>query len=151
MGDRCYISLTCRATDASKFEELGYRRDNESTSLSPNCVDMEKDEGYVTDLFEGSEVITSLKGVPFVGQSGPGCAYGAYVFASDGIHFREVETRHGDRNVVVALDENGNPVRSELTLLRAYIRFSKHCEKILKKTKAAPPPPRPLVLAGTGF
>ena len=39
MGDRCYMELTCRKTDKTRFEEIGFTTQGESYEF-PNCLEM---------------------------------------------------------------------------------------------------------------
>ena len=48
MGDRCYMSVTCRREDMARFEELGFEVEFETSpeSLVVEMVDQEANFGH---------------------------------------------------------------------------------------------------------
>lgn len=135
MGDRCYLELTIRQSDLSRFAPY---IDVEPDEKWWDRLDEEEDlPGIVTgSVYEANyawydERMNAAKaGIPFYGYHAEGGEYGSYAFASWAGNLHEAPLNH-DGALILAVDEN-------LKLISAAAR--RHLRKYvaaLKEIKAA--------------
>jgi hypothetical protein len=88
MGDRCYMSVTCRRQDRERFEHLGFELQFESSPENPiiEMVDEQANYAHANDL---------PTDIPYYGMNGSGSDYGAGEMACDGMEYAEVERGGG--------------------------------------------------------
>ena len=133
MGDRCYLEITLRREDLSRFAP---HIDAAPEEKWWDSLDEEADrpEIVTASVYEANyawydERCTAAKeGIDFHGWHAEGGEYGPYEFVSFRGKHLEAERNH-DGELVIAVDENLKPLNS-VAHLRKYVRT-------LKKVKAA--------------
>ena len=133
MGDRCYLEITLRREDLSRFaphidataeEEWWDRLDEDDAN--PGIVTASV---YEANYAWYDERMTAAKAnIPFYGYHAEGGEYGSYAFASLAGKLHEAPLDH-DGNLSIAVDEDLRPI-GDPAFLRRYVRT-------LKKVKAA--------------
>ena len=128
MGDRCYMQVTCRRQDQSRFEELGFSLEFEQSADSPIVELIDEEANYA----HADELPTE---VPFLAQHGAGGNYGDGKIACDGNHCAEVgATSDG---FVVAWDAQANgPTQASLDNIRHYFAVHAAVKKMFKQLSA---------------
>ena len=128
MSDRCYVEVTCRKEDAGRFEEIGFKA-NDQGRISGTVVllDYEADYGHCDDL---------PKDIPYCGWHGPGDNYGPQAFACDGKQYAEAETMN-DGSLAVCISPRGRLERRMLKWAREYRECLRRVKEALRK-KGAP-------------
>lgn len=131
MGDRCYMTLTCRRQDAPRFEALGFHPefansddDDPQDPLAPvKLVDEEANYAHHGNL---------PTDVPWVGHSANGDSYGPSDYACDGRRLLDVATGE-EGGYVVGWDIRKNqPNRKDLAAIRRFIAHEKRVNRLLK-------------------
>lgn len=137
MGDRCYVQITCRKSDAHLFYDLGFVSAWGDCDV-PNCVDLEDTERHPpTDDDEWP--------APFVGWHGEGGEYGGFAFAFDGHRFLDLPITH-DGDLFVRFDEaKGEPVADDIEECRVFSAFRTQVKALLEVP--VPEPPQPALTA----
>lgn len=131
MGDRCYMTITCRRQDAPRFEELGFCiQEDGPTGHTCEMVDEEANYAHSGDL---------PTDIPYYGENGVGGNYGAGVVACDGTRYAEKDCGHdGDGSFVVEWDFKKNrPTASSLAHIRHYISVKRAAENLLSLAACA--------------
>ena len=125
MGDRCYMSVTCRRQDKKRFEALGFHLEFERTpeSLVIEMVDEEANYAHANDM---------PKDIPYTAWNGPGSNYGDGKMACDGKTFVEVGANN-DGFVVDWDYKKSQPTRQSLKIIRHFIKIQQRAEKIIKE------------------
>lgn len=132
MGDRCYMSVTCRREDKARFEELGFVLEAESSSesLVIELADQESNYAHADQM---------PANIPYYGIFGAGSCYGAGNIACDGKEYAEVETGH-DGGFVVDWDyRKQKPQSKSLKRIRHYISVDKKARSIIKALRQKEP------------
>ena len=115
MGDRCYMQLTCRRTDQSVFEEIGFGRESDFDDPNfPDCVemiDLEANYAHASDL---------PTNVVYMGTHDAGYEYGPEAFACDGETYLE-QASDSEGGFVVWFDESGDPDPQSLAQVKTFI------------------------------
>ena len=134
MGDRCYLEITLRREDLSRFAE--HVNAAPEAEWWDHVTEEEECSGVVTLSLHGANYAwfderteAAKAGIPFYGRHDSGGEYGPYCFASWRGNLHEAPVDH-DGNLCVAVDEDLKPIGSDLAFLRRYVRT-------LKKVKAA--------------
>ena len=128
MSDRCYAEVTCRKEDAGRFEELGFKvNDQGRIPGTVVLLDYEADYGHCDDL---------PKDIPYCGWHGPGDNYGPQAFACDRKQYVEAETMN-DGSLAVCVSDKGRLDRRMLRWARKYQECLKRAREALKK-RASP-------------
>jgi len=128
MSDRCYVELVCAPQHEKEFEEIGFHQEYEEDAPKGTLrmVDIEANGAAQEDLESLAEL-----GIPFYGWHGPGCEYGAALFASAGKKYVFQDSIYGEFPAV--------PVLSSGKLAPKDLRDAKRYWKLLplaKKTAA---------------
>ena len=119
MGDRCYMELTCRKTDKTRFEEIGFTAQVESYEF-PNClemVDYEANYAHAEDM---------PKDLVYFGSHEGGDGYRPESFACDGTTHLEQAT-DGGGGFIVMFDNEGDPEANSLADVKTFIT---HCNNV---------------------
>ena len=127
MGDRCYMELTCRKEDSSRFEELGFIAQVESYEF-PNCVEMvdyEAKYAHAEDL---------PKDIVYFGSHEGGDGYRPESFACDGQTYLEQAT-DGGGGFVVMFDDKGDPNPTSLAEVKTFITHCINVRVLLAKRR----------------
>lgn len=128
MGDRCYMTVTCRRADMGLFEELGFVPDDDSNSPVVEMTDEEANYGHANDL---------PTTVPFFAQHGAGGNYGPYLFACDGRELVEVPgSEHG---FAIEWDyHEGEPTAKSVAAIRRYLALKQKVQRRFKRLRRTP-------------
>lgn len=126
MGDRCYMTVTCRRADMGLFEELGFTLNdygNEPTDPVVELNDQEANWAHSGEL---------PRHVPFIGQHGSGDNYGPFLQACDGKDFVEVP---GDEHAFgIEWDyHEGEPTVKSVAAIRQYLVLRKKVQRWFKQ------------------
>ena len=97
MGDRCYMTLTCRPQDVEVFEAIGFGVEDDD--LGPGAVEMVDEEANYANR---SEMPTDRV---YFGFHGAGDTYGPERFACDGEQ-SEWQICTSDGSLIVLVDED---------------------------------------------
>ena len=132
MGDRCYMSVTCRREDKARFEELGFVLEIESstTSLVIEMVDEQANYAHCDKM---------PANIPYYGINGAGSDYNAGNIACDGKKYAEVETGQSGGFIVDWDYQKMKPRPQSLKRIRNYISVDKRARAILKKLRQKEP------------
>jgi hypothetical protein len=124
MGDRCYMSVTCRRQDRDRFEELGFHLEFESSPESPviEMVDEEANYAHANDM---------PADIPYYGYNSAGGHYGDGQIVCDGKEYDEMETGRDGGFVVVWDYRNKKPTKQCLANIRRFIVVHKRAEHII--------------------
>ena len=125
MGDRCYMSVTCRRQDQSRFEALGFVLESEASPESPviEMSDMEANYAHAEEM---------PTDIPYYGIYGAGSNYGPGNVACDCRNYVEVGTGQ-DSGFVVDWDyRKRKPTARSLKRIRAYLAVDKKARAIIK-------------------
>ena len=129
MDDRCYMELTCKRTDRSIFEELGFTVESEYDEWDfPGCVEMvdyEANYAHAGDLPED---------VVYFGYHGSGDIHCPEDFACDGQTYLEQST-DGLCGFVVWFDDEGNPNPESLAEVKAFVAHRNKVKAILARKR----------------
>ncbi len=131
MGDRCYMSVTCRREDMARFEELGFEVEFETSpeSLVVEMVDQEANFGHYDKM---------PTDIPYTANHCAGSEYGPHSMACDGKQYAEVAAS-SDGFVVVWDYINSRPTKQSLSNIRQFIRIERRANKILKQLRQKEP------------
>lgn len=129
MGDRCQIHMTFRAADYNADEELrGYFEYEDWKTSAAGTVNVEEGQangGYCEEREEWA------KRYPFIGEHGPGCEYGPFVFASDGQGQYSEFPANGAGDPVVSIQGDGLPHPRELEAVQWFVQVRSAAYKAL--------------------
>jgi len=131
MGDRCYMSVTCRRQDLARFEKLGFQIEPVEDQNTPVIEMVDEEANYAhTD-----EMPTDI---PYTAEYGAGGNYGEGKIACDGKVLAEVAAWNED--FVVSWDfKQSRPAKHSLKDIRQFIRVKQRVDRILKKLRASEP------------
>jgi len=133
MGDRCYMSVTCRRQDKETFEALGFHLEFETSPESPVIEMVDEEANYA----HSGEMPANI---PYYGSHGSGDNYAAGDLACDGKKYAEVETGHGSGFMVGWDHQKSKPTPQSLKNIRQFIRIQQRAQKILNKLRQKEPP-----------
>jgi len=131
MGDRCYMSVTCRREDKARFEELGFELESESSpeSLVIEMVDQEANYAHYDKM---------PVNLPYTANHSAGDNYGPGSIACDGKEYAEVAC--SSDGFVVAWDyKKSRPTTRSLNEIRQFIQIEQRANKLLKKLRQQEP------------
>lgn len=123
MGDRCYMSVTCRKADVPLFTgdgDLGFSVDTED----------DQDGVVVTDDERYPDIDDLPKDIPFYGYHEAGCSYGPGCFACDGTDCIELEAAGG--MPVTEIYRNGEVSEYAMRQARIYYRILANAERLMQ-------------------
>jgi len=120
MGDRCYMSVTCRKDDAHLFEDLGFI-DEQMPDLPPGIVNLVDEEANYAHCGDMPDT------VPYFGTNSNGWDYGAGEFVCDGDEVFEVSIS-SDGYPFARLEEDGKIVKDDI---KEYKEYRKALQKVL--------------------
>ena len=126
MGDRCYISLSCKRSDFAKhFEPLGFVIDERADGGGSvvEVYDEEANYGHYEELND-----LENKGVVFFGEHGSGGCYTEQVFACDGTSVNWCPSV--DRDPVARISEEGRPCADSMQRAKDYLKSLKAARDI---------------------
>jgi hypothetical protein len=128
MGDRCYVSLTCRREDQELFEDIGFCLgwDEKREGNSP-FIEMEAEQANYA-AYDDLHVLAE-QGVPFYGSHDQGGDYAAGIFASAGGEIAWPDQVSGDP--AVRIDEEGNPFAGDIDIAKQYYRLLKAAQRAI--------------------
>lgn len=123
MGDRCYMEVTCRQSDAETFEEMGFREEGGGINLGElagtlcTIADQQANYAHHGDM---------PAKIPYFGYHDAGGDYGPMVFACDGAGaFAEAPTHHDAGGPLVGLLQDGSVDRESLQSTREYLKIKR--------------------------
>jgi hypothetical protein len=127
MGDRCYMSVTCRRQDKAQFEELGFRIEFEQSpeSLVIEMVDQEANYAHADQM---------PADIPYTGWNGAGSNYGDGKFACDGKKYAEVAANN-DGFVMEWDFKRMKPKPMSVLRVRQFLAVHQRAEQILGKLR----------------
>jgi hypothetical protein len=131
MGDRCYMSVTCRREDQQQFEDLGFHLEFESSpeSLVIEMVDEEANHAHFDEM---------PTDIPYIGWNGSAGNYGDGKIACDGKQLAEVSANN-DGFAVKWDYKKSAPTRQSLKKIREFIKVHSRAEKIFAKLRQKEP------------
>ncbi len=144
MGDRCYLEITLRCEDLSRFAEHVNAAPEEEWW---DRLDEEEDRpGVVTaSVYEANyawydERMKAAKAnIPFYGYHAEGGEYGSYAFASWAGKLHEALLSH-EGDLVLAVDENLKPITAKTRRhLRQYVAALKKIKSDFASARPADP------------
>lgn len=124
MGDRCYMSVTCRRQDKELFEEIGFRIEFDEDPTTP-VVEMMDDEANYGHC---DEMPTH---VPYYGSYGAGSNYGPGGVVCDGKEYEEVPAT-SDGFVLAWNYRFGLPELRSILRIRRYLKIERRVRKLFK-------------------
>ena len=131
MGDRVYMTLTCRKEHMQTFLDLGFvEHEIDADDSGAELVDEQANYGHQSDL----EGIARQGGIPFTAWHGHGGDYDAMLIACDGKTLMEVNSDREGRPIII-VDDDGNINKAELARIRQYQRVKARAIKMI----GAPP------------
>ncbi len=123
MGDRCYLSVTCRKQDKKRFEELGFYQEFEAPDR-PIIEMVEEEANYA----HAGQMPTDI---PYTAWHGAGSNYGDDKLACDGKEFAEVAANND--GFVLAWDyEIQQPTPQSVERIRHYLALHQRVEAMFK-------------------
>ena len=132
MGDRCYMSVTCRRQDRARFEELGFDLECESSpeSLVIEMADEEANYAHTDEM---------PTNIPYYGINGAGSNYAAGDSACDGKEYAEVETGQSSGFMVCWDYKKSRPTPQSLKNIRNFIKIQQRAKQIIKRLRQKEP------------
>ena len=124
MGDRCYMSVTCRREDKARFEELGFEVESETSpeSLIIEMVDQEANYAHADQM---------PKDIPYTCWHGAGGNYGDGKIVCDGRAYAEVCANND--GFVLAWDyQKMRPRHKSILQVRRFIKLEKRVQARFK-------------------
>jgi len=124
MGDRCYMSVTCRWQDKERFEELGFQIEFGEDKNTPiiEMIDGEANYGHCDEM---------PTNIPYYGSYGAGANYGPGSMACDGKDYEDVSA--SSEGFVVAWNfRSGLPTLKSILRIRRYVRLERRVKKLFK-------------------
>lgn len=124
MGDRAYMEIVCRRTDALLFEELGFYEEewcHPSGDLPAQLtflVDPEANYAHDDDLLRLAENC-----VPFCGRHDQGSTYDAAVVASNGVSYGYALTVFSDGRPYAGVEPDGMIDEEQLYAATQYYKI----------------------------
>ncbi len=132
MGDRCYMSVTCRRQDRDRFEAIGFHLELE-TSPESLVIEMSDEEANYAHT---GEMPTDI---PYYGINSAGDNYSAGDCACDGKEYAEVETGQNSGFIVAWDYKTSEPTPQSLDNIRHFIGIQQQAEKIIRELRQSEP------------
>jgi hypothetical protein len=133
MGDRAYMEVVCRRSDAAVFEDLGFCEQDWRTELPEDVaflVDDEANYGHDDSIRR-----LAAEGLAFCARHGEGGDYHAAVIASDGSRFCSIETLFGDGRPHVPVQPDGTIEGDAMRNATEYYRIEAAARQVLGVTE----------------
>jgi hypothetical protein len=132
MGDRCYMSVTCRRQDQARFEELGFHVEFDEDDNSPviEMVDEEANYAHVGQM---------PTDIPFMAQNGAGYDYGGAEVVCDGWKTIEIPFAHHGGFVVDWNFRLGLPTFKSIFCIRRFLKLKRRVQKLFKALREEKP------------
>ena len=134
MGDRCYMSVTCRREDKARFKELGFQLEFDEDKNNPVIEMIEEEANYA----HYDEMPTDI---PYYGSNAAGSDYGPFNMVCDGKDLEEVPAST-DGFVVGWNYRLGLPKLKSILRIRRYLKVEQRVHKFfmeLRQTKPSNP------------
>ncbi len=130
MGDRCYMTVSCRRQDVPRFEELGFEVFGVPTE-SPDAPDalIELVDEQANYAHSGSLPTD----IPWVGRNAEGGDYGPCDHACDGQVYREMASGSNGGYVIQWDMHKNRPVPGHVDQIRRFVALEKRVNRILKR------------------
>ena len=124
MGDRCYMTVTCRRQDIPRFEQLGF---TVSDDRGGHVVELEDDSANYAH--HGDLPLD----IPWTGCNTEGGNYGRADHACDGKTYLECSTDH-DGNLTIGWDTQRNaPHPKDIAYVRRFLKLQKRVEEMFAR------------------
>lgn len=124
MGDRCYMSVTCRRQDRARFEELGFHLEFDEDTSTPVIEMIDEEANY-------AHYDKMPLDVPYYGSFGAGSEYGPGSFVCDGVDYEEVPAS-ADGFVLAWNYRFGLPKLKSILQIRRYLKLERRVQKLFK-------------------
>lgn len=124
MGDRCYMSVTCRRQDKERFEALGFQIAYGEDKNTPiiEMIDEEANYGHCDEM---------PTDIPYYGSYSAGSNYDPGRMVCDGQDYEDVPA--GSDGYVVAWNyRSGLPRLKSILRIRRYISLERRVRKLFK-------------------
>jgi hypothetical protein len=124
MGDRCFMSVTCRRQDKERFEELGFAialGEDKNTPII-EMIDEEANYGHCDEM---------PTNIPYYGSYSAGSNYGPGSIACDGRDYEEVPAS-SDGFVVAWNHRSGLPQIKSILRIRRYVGLERRVKRLFK-------------------
>ena len=131
MGDRCYMSVTCRREDQARFEELGFQIEFNEDNNTPviEMIDEEANYGHCDKM---------PTDIPYYSSYGAGSCYGPGNIVCDGKDYEEVPAS-ADGFVLAWNYRWGLPKLKSIMRVRHYLRLERRVNKLFKALREEKP------------
>jgi len=131
MGDRCYMSVTCRRQDQARFEELGFQIEFDADKHAPviEMIDEEANYGHCYKM---------PTDIPYYGSHGAGSGYGPGNIVCDGRDYAEVPAS-ADGFVLAWNYRWGLPELKSIRRVRCYLRLERRVNKLFRALREEQP------------
>ena len=125
MGDRCYMSVTCRRQDKARFEELGFQIEFDANKNCPvvEMIDEEANYGHCDEM---------PTDIPYYGSYGAGSNYGPGNVVCDGRDYEEVPAST-DGFVLAWNYRFGLPKFKSILRIRRYLKVERRVKKMFRE------------------
>ena len=124
MGDRCYMSVTCRRQDKERFEELGFHLEFDEDPSAPviEMIDEEANYGHVGNMPDN---------IPFIAWLGGGGNYGDGKIVCDGCEYMYLAANN-DGFMVDWNYRFGLPTLKSILQIRRYLKMKRRVNRMFK-------------------
>ena len=127
MGDRCYMSVTCRRQDQARFEALGFQigyGEDQNTSVI-EMIDEEANYAHYDKL---------PTDIPYYGTWAAGSNYGPGSLVCDGVNYEEVPA--SSEGFVLRWNYRfGLPKLKSILQVRRYLKLERKVQKLFKSLR----------------
>lgn len=134
MGDRCYMEVTVRKSDAAKFEEhLDAEGCGTPSDVVPGAMHYELEECNYAQHMDRQKAAED--GCVFSGWHGPGGEYSAMQFAAADGMMEEVDATDGCMLCPVTVDDDGKArlMDGALETVQRYLDLDKRALALMKE------------------
>lgn len=125
MGDRCFMSVTCRRSDQKRFEDLGFLVAWGEDQTAPVIEMIDEEANYA----HYDQMPTDI---PYFGYWGAGDDYGPGYLACDGERYEEVPATT-DGFVVNWSYRWGLPKLTSILEIRRYLKLEKKVKNLFRQ------------------
>ena len=142
MGDRCYLTMQIRRSDAHNVEEFLGDSPLDHEQFDPKYPGLEWQDDEANYAITDDRGAMAEAGIVFIGRHGEGGNYPGYEFASDGKEMRAWELSTGGSDYVLRARKSKIGKREygvrgkDLQYLNSYVKFYAKCEKLLLQDDA---------------
>ncbi len=128
MGDRCYMSVTCRRQDQARFEVLGFQIEFADDKNAPviEMIDEEANYGHCDEM---------PTDIPYYGAYAAGSNYGPGSVVCDGQDYAEVSAS-ADGFVLPWNYRWGLPKLKSILRIRRYLKLERRVNKLFRELRA---------------